>query len=300
MPMREHPHQQAPWLYVPPATMDADLFQQWSLLLEQRTGIALPESRKTFLITNLTIRMRELGISAFDAYYNLIVSGKQGLLEWETLVDRLTVHETRFFRDPVALQFIRDVALPKLLLNNAKPYTINVWSVGCATGEEPYSLAMVLDSFFAQQTEGYYFGVTASDVSRASLKAGRQAKYHKYRVKNVPPLLARQYLHAVDTEHVQVTSSLRQKVCFVPINMVELDEKPISNMDIIVCQNVFIYFKQALRQQILDRLVDHLNPGGVLILGPGEVTGWSHRELAPVSYQSISAFQRMSPANRGT
>lgn len=299
MPMREHPQKQAPWLYVPPATMDAELFQQWSLLLEQRTGIALPESRKTFLITNLTIRMRELGVATFGAYYDLIVSGTQGLLEWETLIDRLTVHETRFFRDAVALQFIRDVALPRLLQNNAAPYTVNVWSVGCATGEEPYSLAMILDSYFSQQGDGYYYGVTASDVSRASLSAGRQALYHKNRVKNVPALLARQYLHAVDTEHVQVTAGLRQKVCFVPINIIELNERPISSMDIIVCQNVFIYFKQALRQQILNRLVDHLKPGGVLILGPGEVTGWSHRELVPVSYQSISAFQRKSPVIGG-
>jgi chemotaxis protein methyltransferase CheR/type IV pilus assembly protein PilK len=293
MPMREHPHKQAAWHYMPPATMDADLFQQWSVLLEQRAGIALPESRKTFLITNLTIRMRELGIAAFDAYYNLVVSGTQGDLEWQTLVDRLTVHETRFFRDPLALQFIRDVVLPKLLQGNTTPYTANVWSVGCATGEEPYSLAMVLESFFAQQADGYYYGITASDVSRAALDAGRQALYHKHRVKNVPPLLARQYLHAVDTEHVQVSAALRQHVCFVPINIVELDAQPIANMDIIVCQNVFIYFKQALRQQILDRLANHLKPGGILILGPGEVTGWAHAGLTPVNYQSISAFERM-------
>lgn len=299
MPTREHPHKQAPWSYVPPATMDAELFQQWSRLLEFRTGISLPESRKTFLITNLTIRMRELGIASFAAYFKLIVSGTQGLLEWETLVDRLTVHETRFFRDTVALQFIRDIALPRLLQEHAPPYTVHVWSVGCATGEEPYSLAMILDSCLAQYPDGYYYGVTASDVSRASLSAGREALYHNYRVKNVPALLARQYLQTVDKEHVQVTSALQQKVCFIPINIVELDELPVSNMDIIVCQNVFIYFKQALRQQVLNRLVEHLNPGGVLILGPGEISGWSHPELAPVSYQSMSAFQRMPAVNRG-
>ena len=291
MAMRE-PEQSASWRYVAPATMDATLFQQWTNLLEERTGIALPEARKTFLITNLAIRMRELNLTDYQQYYDLIMSGQGGQIEWEILVDRLTVHETRFYRDTSALNYVRDMVLPRLVREHPSPYTVNVWSVGCATGEEPYSLAMILDTFFAQLCTGFYYGVTASDISRAALQTGRKAIYHKHRIKNVPDTLVRHYLQTVDAEHVQVNAELRQHVCFVPINLLHLDSHSVTPMDVIVCQNVLIYFKQELRQQILNNLVNQLKPGGVLIPGPGETMGWSHPELETVVYQNMTVYHR--------
>lgn len=299
MVMREQPHESTSWRYTAPAMMDDDQYQQWVTLLEQRTGIALPEARKTFLVTKLAIRMRELGVKEYQEYFNRIVATASGQVEWETLVDRLTVHETRFFRDSQALQFIRDSYLPQLVKTHSAPYTINVWSVGCATGEEPYSLAMVLESFFGQLCTGFYFGITASDVSRAALQTAREGRYHRHRVKNVPELLARQYLQTVDVEHVQVNPVLQQHICFVPINMLELDEQKVGQMDIIVCQNVLIYFKQDRRQKVLDALATHLKPGGILILGPGEVIGWSHPQLATVNSQTLTAYQRKPVAAGG-
>lgn len=292
MVMREQPHKSTAWRYTAPAMMDDAQFQLWVTLLEQRTGIALPEARKTFLVTKLAIRMRELGITEYQEYFDRIVASTSGQVEWQTLVDRLTVHETRFFRDTQALHYIRDSFLPQLIKTHASPYSINVWSVGCATGEEPYSLAMVLESFFAQLCSGFYYGITASDVSRAALQTARKGLYHKHRVKNVPDLLARQYLQTVDANHVQINSILQQRVCFVPINMLDLDVQKVGQMDIIVCQNVLIYFKLELRQRVMDALAEHLKPGGILIMGPGEVIGWSHPQLSVVNSQALTAYQR--------
>lgn len=291
MAIREHAQMQAPWEYTEIPPMEDLLFQQWVELLEKRTGIALPESRKTFLLTNLHSRMREVQCPDYQAYFNLILDGSRGQVEWETLVDRLTVHETRFFRDSHSLDLIHDKYLAELVELKQPPYTVHAWSVGCATGEEPYSLAMLMDYFFLKHP-GFYYGVTASDVSRAALQTGRDAMYHQRRIKNVPEHIAKAYLEKVDEEHVQVRSSLKQKVCFTQINLLDLAQQPTGMLDIILCQNVLIYFKRELRNLILDHLATRLKPGGILVLGAGEVFGWTHPQLELINYQSTLAFQR--------
>lgn len=294
----EQAQMQAPWEYTEIPPMDDLLFQQWVELLEKKTGISLPESRKTFLITNLHSRMREVKSPDYQSYLHLVMSGSAGQVEWETLVDRLTVHETRFYRDNNALNLIQDKYLAELIKTKEKPYTVHAWSVGCATGEEPYSLAMLMEHLFLGHPE-FYYGVTASDVSRAALQTGRDAIYHQRRITNVPEHIAETYFEQVDDEHVQVRSTLKQKVCFTQINLLELAQQPTGMMDIILCQNVLIYFKRELRNLILDHLTTRLKPGGILVLGAGEVFGWTHPELELIDYQSTLAFKRRSDGADG-
>lgn len=286
-------HIQAPWQFTTLPAMDDTQFRQWVALLESRTGVSLPLSRKTFLVTNLHMRMRELGVSDYQSYYNMVTDGCRGQIEWEFLVDKLTVHETRFFRDSHALDLIREFYLEPLLARQLKqPYTVHVWSVGCATGEEPYTLAMLMEHLFEQETRLYY-GVTASDVSRAALKTGRNAVYHCRRIKNVPADIAAEYLLPVDEEHVQVTASLRHKVCFTHINLLDLETQPVGKMDIILCQNVLIYFKHEIRNRILSQLVARLKPDGLLVLGAGEVFSWTHPQLELIRHESTLAYRRL-------
>lgn len=286
-------YMQAPWQYTASPAMDEVQFQRWVSLLESRTGVTLPVSRKTFLVTNLHMRMRELGVSDYQSYYSMVTDGSRGQVEWEILVDKLTVHETRFFRDVNALDLIREYALvPLLQQNRTQPYTVHAWSVGCATGEEPYSLAMILECMFGQN-ENLYYGVTASDVSRAALKTGQEAIYHKRRVKNVPAEITAQFLIPVDAEHVQVTEKLRHKVCFTHINLLDLETQPVGEMDIILCQNVLIYFKHEMRDRILTQLATKLKPNGLLVLGAGEISNWSHPQLKIIRHESTLAYRRL-------
>jgi len=285
---------QASWQYTAPPTMDAIQFQQWVALLEARTGISLPASRKTFLVTNLNMRMRELGITGYQRYYEMVTAGSRGQVEWEILVDKLTVHETRFFRDTHALDLIQaDYLEPLMAQTHEQAYTVNAWSVGCATGEEPYTLAMLMDHLFSQDDKLYY-GITASDLSRAALKTGRNAIYHTRRVKNVPEEMAAKYLLPVDDEHVQVAEKLRHKVCFTQINLRhDIEEEPLGEMDIILCQNVLIYFNHEMRNHILTQLVTRLKPEGLLVLGAGEVFSWSHPELEMIKHDQTLAYRRL-------
>jgi len=290
--IHEHAQHHAPWEYRETPAMSDVQFKQWAGLLESRTGISLPGSRKTFLQTNLVTRMRELKSEGYQSYYDLVTDGTRGNVEWEILVDRLTVHETRFYRDLNSLNLIRDEYLGLLLKkNNKDPYTVHAWSVGCATGEEPYSLAMMMDEVLCDQKDLYY-GITATDISRAALETGRKALYHNRRVANVPSHLADQHLEQIDKDHVQVSVELRQKVCFTQANLIDLQNLPVTKMDIILCQNVLIYFKHEIRNRILQQLAAKLKSGGILVLGAGEVFSWSHPELEQLNYDSTLAFRR--------
>lgn len=288
---------EAPWQYTASSAMGDAQFQQWVSLLESRTGVTLPVTRKTFLVTNLHTRMRELGVPDYQRYYNMVTDGMRGQVEWEVLVDKLTVHETRFYRDTHALDLISNRYLrPLVAQHHTQPYTVHVWSVGCATGEEPYSLAMMLDHMF-EADKNLYYGVTASDISRAALNTGRNAVYHVRRVKNVPVDIANKYLDRIDGEHVQVKASLRRKVCFTHINLLDLATAPVGEVDIILCQNVLIYFKHEMRDRVLAQLVTRLKPNGLLVLGAGEVLSWTHPQLRLIKHESTLAFQRV--ASRG-
>jgi chemotaxis protein methyltransferase CheR/type IV pilus assembly protein PilK len=273
--------------------MDACQFRQWVELLEKRTGISLPEKRKSFLLTSLNIRMRELGYEHYEDYLRfLLVGGRDGVVEWEILVDRLTVHETRFFRDQAALDLLRERYLSNLMADSKHPARLNVWSVGCATGEEPYSLAMLIDYNLTRRGIPFYLAITASDISSAALSTGRKAVYHRNRLRNLPAAYQSRYFQQVDDDHYRVKPALRERVCFNRLNLLELDKARPGQMDVIICQNVLIYFKREQRLQILNQLVGHLHPGGLLILGAGEITDWRRPDLESIDYPGTLAFRR--------
>jgi len=289
---------QAQWQLNELMPMSNNEYALWLNLLEDRTGITLPELRKSFLLSKLSIRMQELGINEYKSYFAYVTHGKAGRVEWETLVDRLTVHETRFFRDTQALALIKDAYLEKLNLDNNNS-SIHVWSVGCATGEEPYSLMMYIDKYMTDKNEKCYLAVTASDISHDALAVGKKALYHQNRFTNVPDNYISDYLEEADKEHYLVSESLRKRICFNRLNLLNLDKSSVGKMEIIICQNVLIYFKRETRVAILNQLVEHLVPDGILILGAGEITGWKHPDMNSIKYNGVLAFKRspFSPEN---
>ena len=278
-------------------SMEDDHYLEWKLLLEQRTGMILPDERRSFLTTSLGIRMREVGFSNYREYYNFVLQGQGGKIEWATLVDRLTVHETRFFRHMSSVKLIRELLLPQWMSQDVIPKTLNVWSVGCSTGEEPYTLAMVLDDFRDTDHADYYFGITASDISTASLSTGRKGIFHSRKLREVDDVTRRKYFTRVDDTHYQVNEVIRKRICFSHLNVLEMDRIPFGKMHMIFCQNMLIYFDRQRRIEILDNLINHLEPGGVLILGAGEILGWKPPTLEKIDFNDTLAFRRLAAVN---
>lgn len=274
--------------------MDDQQYQQWVQLLEQRTGMRLPENRKSFLITNLGIRMRELGYTSYQDYYDLLHSGTGGNVEWDKLVHYLTVHETRFLRHEDSIALIRDKYLPHTAHEiKQQPLTIHIWSVGCSTGEEPYSIAMAVDDHLKKVGCEFYLGIIASDISRNALATGRAGIYGNSQLKNVDHDWLKKYFEKLPDGRYQVIPELRQRVCFNQLNALDMEKTPIGAMDVIVCQNLLIYYDRARREQLVNNFVEHLTPGGILVLGVGELVNWSHPKLERINYPNTLAFRHL-------
>jgi chemotaxis protein methyltransferase CheR/type IV pilus assembly protein PilK len=254
----------------------------------------LPNERRSFLVTSLGIRMREIGYSDYASYYDFISKGTQGKVEWSVLVDRLTVHETRFFRHPSSVELIREHLLPQWTTSPAEQTSLHFWSVGCSTGEEPYTLAMLLDEFRETEQCNYYYGVTASDISLASLATGRRGIYHARKLRGVDEDTVEHYFRRIDDTHYEIDPELRKRICFAHINVLDMARVPVSKVHLIVCQNLLIYFDRERRIEILNNLARHLHPGGVLILGSGEILGWKPQDFERIDYNDTLAF-RLKP-----
>lgn len=273
--------------------MSDEQFRLWQTLIEARTGMTIGSSRRSFLETNLSIRMREIGFNSFDSYYETLMLGSSAEQEWATLIDRLTVQETSFFRHPSSFALVRHY-IEDLLKNDAKRKHINIWSVGCSTGEEPYSLAMQTDMQLAMlPNEKVYFGVTASDISLPTLARARTGIYGNRRLVNVPEEWREKYFFQLASNREwQVVDSLKKRVAFVQMNVVELHRVPLRDMDIIFCQNVLIYFRRFRKRDILANLAERLAPGGLMVLGLGEALDWAHPLLERVEFPDTLAFRR--------
>lgn len=279
--------------------LDDQQFIQWVALLKQRTGMRLPPERKSFLVTSLCLRMREIGFSDYQEYFEYVTTPGKGVVEWETLVDRLTVHETRFYRHPPTLEFIQAQLLSRLDKLHADPVSVNAWSIGCATGEEAYTLALLFDQFFEAFPGETYYGVIGSDISTASLATAREGCYDTRKLVNLDNQLLKKYFTPSGKDKYQIEKRIKDRVCFSRINVLDLSRAPQTNMDLIVCQNLLIYFDMKERFKVLESMVEHLVPGGLIILGAGEVLGWEHPQIERIQHTDVLAFRRLTDVSPG-
>lgn len=279
------------WTLQAPTALTESQFVRWSKLLEERTGIQLSAQQKALLQSQVTMRMRELGYSDYNQYYQLVTDGLSGLMEWSVLVDRLTVKETSFFRHRPSLEYVRRFIQNRI--NNRELHgSFDIWSVGCATGEEPYSLAMVANDCFELAGLPPYYGITALDISSAALAQARTGIYNARKLAQVQPDEVLRYFERTDDGQFQVAKKLRDRVCFSHGNVTRISAMPSVSMDVIFCQNLLVYFRRWLRRDILNAFAARLKPGGVLIIGLGESVDWEHPGLKRVVGSEVQAYIR--------
>jgi len=225
--------------------------------LTERFGLAFEEHRHRVLDSALGARMEDCGLSSAIAYRRRIECDDD---ELSRLVDAATNNLSRFFRNPAQLRAVTDFIVPEL--PGGRP--ISVWVAGCATGEEPYSLAMTLAD---RLPEGAEFHITATDISRRALKTARAAIYSSRRARAVPASMRSRYI-SNDNGSFRVSDALRRRVSFVEHNV--LDLPAVHDADLVLCRNVLTYLGPQARHQAIRMLRDSIVGGGFLIIGNSE------------------------------
>lgn len=278
---------QQPFMQISPLTEEEYL--RWSGLLAERLGIIVPKERKMFLQSKIWSRMREIGYQNYEKYWDYINSGIEGNLEWSQLVDRLTVHETSFYRHEPSFELVSD-DLQEKILRAKETLRYKIWSVSCATGEEAYSLALLANHICQNSDKKSYFGVTATDVSSPAVALAKQAYYSIDKLKNIDKKL-HGGIETINHEMFTIKESIKKRMAFGVFNLLDVNKPSNIKYDVIYCQNVLMYFDKSVREQILNGLVKHLNRDGLLVLGQTEINFWSHPKMQRVNKNRTLAFR---------
>ncbi|RJQ58309.1 MAG: methyltransferase domain-containing protein [Desulfobacteraceae bacterium] len=258
----------------PSVGLSDELFGRLSILIRKELGIKMPESKKNMLQARLQKRIRKLSIGSFAEYCKLVFSPEGKKEELLHLLDVVTTNKTDFFREPKHYEILIEKVLPDLISRYGAGIRmpLKLWSAGCSTGAEPYTLAMVL-SDFAGRVKSFRFSILASDVSTRVLEKAKAAIYEERDASPIPIEQKKQYLLRSkdrDCPMVRVIPQLRKLVQFRRINFMTEDFGIRSQLDIIFCRNVIIYFDRATQEEVLKKICRHLRAGGYLFMGHSE------------------------------
>jgi chemotaxis protein methyltransferase CheR len=238
-------------------------FRQFQALIFKIAGISMSASKRQLVSGRLARRVKHYRLNSYGEYYRLLMK-PDSMEELQVAVDLLTTNETYFFREPKHFDLLRNIVLPPLKGRQ----NIRIWSGACSSGEEPYSIAMTL----ADCVDDQPWEIIASDISSRVLEKARTGHYPMERAEDIPPsLLTRYCLKGVDAQAgtFLVDRSLRSRVRFMQVNL-NADLPRLGEFDVIFLRNVLIYFDAETKRQVVQRLLNHLKPGGYFVVSHSE------------------------------
>lgn len=247
-------------------------FRRFADFITRELGIKMSETKIPMLQSRLQRRLRLLGLKSIEEYQRYLFESPNSDAELSDFVDAVTTNKTDFFREPHHFAFLRRTALPALDPDPSRPWAFKLWCAGCSSGEEPYTLGMVL-SEHAEQRRGFDFSLLATDISSRVLNLAREAIYDHERVEPVDEALRKKYLlrsRDPAKKQVRIVPALRQRVQFKRLNFMNADYGVSDIFDVIFFRNVMIYFDKPTQAAVVTRLCRNLRPGGFLFVGHSE------------------------------
>jgi chemotaxis protein methyltransferase CheR len=280
--------------YTFPASITEQTFALFQALIRQEAGIHLAPTKKSLVVGRLSRRLRDLGVGSFQEYYQLVANGGD-TEERIRMLDCICTNETSFFRDRRPFDFLEDSVFPTWAAQADKRQRekrIRVWSSGCSTGEEPYSLAMLLLDHFPPSS-GWKLDVLATDLSTRALERAAAGISPIEKAKGIPEAYLKRFMmrgRGSQTGNMKVRDEVREIVRFERINL-NAKNYPVSGFfDSIFFRNVMIYFDMETKKEVVDRVVRHLKPSGHIVVGLAEtLNGFSSRitRVMPGVYTTV-------------
>ncbi|MDT8441441.1 MAG: protein-glutamate O-methyltransferase [Desulfuromonadales bacterium] len=269
-------------------------FNRFSRLVYEHCGIKLPSHKRSMLEARLRKRLRALSLHTFEEYAEMIFSRDGVTDELIRLIDVVTTNKTDFFREPAHFDYLTNQALPGLVstFGSGIQQPLKVWSAGCSTGEEPYTLAIVLSEFQKKLPE-FRFEILGTDISTDVLDRAVLGIYAEAKIEPIPIALKKRYLlKAKDPEQrkVRIVPQLRALTRFMRLNFMDDDFGFREPFDLIFCRNVIIYFDRPTQERLLAKLTDCLTPGRFLFLGHSETLlglKLPLKQMAPSVYKRL-------------
>ena len=247
-------------------------FELFRHLVKKHIGVSFVHTKKAILQRKLASRVNSLGLESYNAYYRYLLQDKEGGWELRRLINTITVDKSAFFRHSKQFELLANVVLPQVATRKNTTKKLRIWSAGCATGQEAYSIAMVVNEMF-KGDHTWDFRILASDVDTDALKFAYRGLYPKESIQQVPIEYLNKYFTkgtGKDSGFFMVKEDLRKKLLFRRLNFVDFDFPFRSLVDIIFCRNVMIYFDIEVKKRLINNFYRILERDGFLCLGASE------------------------------
>ncbi|MEN2985946.1 MAG: protein-glutamate O-methyltransferase CheR [Thermodesulfovibrionaceae bacterium] len=273
-------------------TMQDNIFRQIRDFIYEKTGIYVPDNKKYFLENRLSRLLKERNFRSFEDYFYFLKysASKQDLAR---LFDAVTTNETFFFREPQQFEVLSNHLLPQVTKENYQSgrKDLKIWSAACSTGEEPYTIAMIL--LEKPELMGMKKEIYASDISESALLSAKRGIYGAYSIRNVPPLYLAKYFK--DSGGVySISDTVKSMVKFMNINLVDEKEvKQLRGIDIVFCRNVLIYFDDKAKKRAVSLIYDILRQKGYLLVGTSESLHNVTRAFRPIVINRVVVYQKV-------
>jgi chemotaxis protein methyltransferase CheR len=237
-------------------------------LIHEHAGLYFDDGKKYLLARRLAPRLEVTGTRNFAEYARMLRFGRRASEELAEVLDRVTTNETYFFREEYQLDAFRDEILPELRQQAPRGRRLCVWSAGCSTGEEPYTISMLIQE--AGGFSDWDVRIVGSDISRRALDSARKARYRRRAMRQTSDTRLRRFFREAEGEH-QPIDRVRAPVSFARINLLDEDAQDlVGPVDVLFCRNVLIYFDAPVRERVITSFYNRLVPGGYLLLGHSE------------------------------
>ncbi len=257
---------------IPLRKLSDDEFRKLSTFIFENYGIKMPEIKRTILQCRLQKRLRELNLSSFKEYVDFVFSTKGQSEEVVHMIDVISTNKTDFYREPDHFTFLSEVALPEIIRSPDFHQPLKIWSAGCSSGEEAYTIAFTIEEFIARNRR-FDYRIYGSDISSRIIKQANEAVYTEDRIRMMSLELRKKYLlRSVNAEKpmVRIIPEIRQKTVFSRMNLMDSKYDLPGLMDIVFCRNVLIYFNRQTQEEVLQKACNKLRPDGYLFLGHSE------------------------------
>lgn len=243
-------------------------FKELATYIKSRYGINLKEEKKTLVMGRLQNVVQDMGYDNFTDYYNSVVSDKSGDIACN-LINKITTNYTFFMREADHFNYLRDKVLP-LWINNSAERDLRIWSAGCSSGEEPYTLAMIIDELLGYNKIFWDSKILATDISTNVLETAAAGQYKDNEISTLPLNWRMNYFKSLNNGNSTVIDRIRNEIIYRRFNLME-EKFPFKHkFHVIFCRNVMIYFDINTRNRLIDKFYDSLEHGGYLFIGHSE------------------------------
>jgi chemotaxis protein methyltransferase CheR len=262
-------------------------FKQLAEYIEKNYGIHLKDEKKTLVAGRLHNVLVENNFKTFSEYYEYLISDKTNVAV-TTLINKITTNHTFFMREVDHFNYLKDHVLP-YLQDTIKDKDLRIWSAGCSSGQEPYTLAMIVNDFFGKEKVWWDTKILATDISDRVLEIAKTGEYPNSEISTVPPMWKTNYFKKLNEEKSQLVTKIRDEVIFRKFNLMERSFPFKRKFHVIFCRNVMIYFDNKTKDELVNKYYDNLEPGGYLFIGHSESL---NRETTKFKYIMPAVYRK--------